>query len=60
MSDRSFLSTAQNLTKEWDAYVAALQRLANLCVETQVAVQELASARDRLAAAVLEEADVSS
>jgi hypothetical protein len=59
MSDRNFFSSAQNLTKEREDYVSALCRLGDLCSQTQVAVQELAAARDRLAAAVLQEADVS-
>jgi hypothetical protein len=61
MSDRSrhFFLRAHDCTVEWERYVSALHRLGELCEQTHHAVQELAEARDRLAQAVLEEADVS-
>jgi hypothetical protein len=52
MSDRHFLLHASNLTHEWENYVLALCKLADLCEQTNYALRELAAARDALAAAV--------
>jgi hypothetical protein len=60
MSDRHFLLRAHDCTQEWERYVLSVNRLGEAVEQMNKAFLALAEARDALAQAVLQEADVSS